>query len=408
MIGRLLARQRLLFPRHAYSRVTDRLYQDRAKPVLAALSVECELHQTYSAQKRSELISHGGQNFLVIDQAQLEHFHLMNALADFEPGDEFVRAAMMRPIGESLREAGQLELSLVFLGWAMRAKALLREIQAGNPKASAIHWQHLVVMFHEAGHAMPDDHPMKEALHFDVGLVSSQSINERIMSVNDAMLDLLKGTDEKDKQRMSYIGIADSLASQSQIDDATQHLMAKGDYFEELACDQFALQGIRYSFFEDMLADEFRESALEEAFVSAYQGFLNLRATQYIDAATLQTVRAVTAPGTIGEDHLYDLAAFAVVRADRAAKAIIGMARARLDADAANALDLTFKQMRESQANQLFLTTGALLGGAEDLLRDPAALQKAVEEVGLSAIFDEPDLFERWRQADAYWMLLAS
>ena len=131
-----------------------------------------------------------------------------------------------------------------------------------------------------------------------------------------------------------------------------------------------------------MLADEFRQSALEEAFVSAYQGFLNLRAAQYIDAATLQTVRAVTAPDNVLDDDLHDLAAFAVVRADRAAKAIIGMARARLDGDAANKLDLTFRQMQESQANQMFLTTGALLSGAEDLLRDPVALRHAVEEVG--------------------------
>lgn len=78
------------------------------------------------------------------------------------------------------------------------------------------------------------------------------------------------------------------------------------------------------------------------------------------------------------------------------------MARARLDGDAANKLDLTFRQMQESQANQMFLTTGALLSGAEDLLRDPVALRHAVEEVGLAAILDEPDIFDRCRRADAY------
>jgi hypothetical protein len=294
------------------------------------MGVDLELIEIFSAQKRTEVVATKTRSYLAFDHALLDIFNLFNRLAQLDDSRSFVAAALHRPLAEALRDAQQPGPYAFFVRRALEAKSFMRAAVQINPQGGEGLWQNLVILFHEAAHALPAEHPIRVELTHAATVLSSSLANDLILGMTGQLLGALDADPigqgaTKDLDRWQATK-GDLHISDDAIHETYALVGSDQRFLNELMCDFFALTCI-----VDLLASRrarYRKDAyadvVAEALGACHKAFLNMRLLQYltdiardwtlhIDSPTMNPLKLrllveMTFRGNLGVKRLLDSA----------------------------------------------------------------------------------------------------
>jgi hypothetical protein len=287
-------RTRLLSEAHAVQETVLPSYREIALPILQGFGVSCELAETYSAEKRTEIVTIEGRTYLVFDHALAETFNLLNRLTHLkmEGAGSFIAAALYRPLAEALRDAQQPSLYAYFVRRALEAKPFTRAAVEANPNAAGMFWQNLVILFHEAAHALPADGALRVELTQAAMILASGLANDLILGMTGQLSGLLEpdGFGQRAEQDMEVwrttkddLGIGDDA-----IYETYAEVGSDPRFLDELMCDFFAIACVT-----DYLRDSRVRTPQEafpdiviDAFQACHSAFLHMRLLKYFADVT--------------------------------------------------------------------------------------------------------------------------
>lgn len=261
------------------------------RPLLAHLGVPCKLVETFSAGKRCTSAWVEGERYIVFDHAVLECFAQLDWLSGPSANASLIRAAFQRVLAESARGAQNVELYAFFVRRALEVRSLFPQSGELPDVSFARFWQAAFVLCHEAAHALPHDHSMRQAL--DARAVSSVSslTNELVLGLTGQLTDMLGAPDGKEKSPVQgdleeWIATRDDLGlGEDAIFSTYEAVGTDPRFLDEVACDSFAVTGLVHALTirrETIPTDAFPELLLN-VMLAAYRGFLHHRLLSYFD-----------------------------------------------------------------------------------------------------------------------------
>jgi hypothetical protein len=282
-------RTRLLSEAHAVQKTVLASYREIALPILQSFGVSCELAETYSAEKRTEIVSIKGHTYLVFDHALSETFNLLNRLTTLkiEGAGSFIAAALHRPLAEALRDAQQALPYAHFVRRALEAKPFMRAAIEANPNAEDMYWQNLVILFHEAAHALPADHPVRAELSQAAMVLASGLANDLILGMTGKLNGLLEPDlfGQRAERDLEAWGAArdDLNIGEDAIFETFSEVGTDPRFLDELMCDFFAISCVA-SLLRQTHARSTRDAfpdLVVGAFKACHAAFLHMRLLKY-------------------------------------------------------------------------------------------------------------------------------
>lgn len=407
-------RTRLLSEAHRTQENASPSYSAIVKPALQSFGVACELVGTYSAEKRTEVVTIGSQTYLIFDQALSETFNLFNRLTHLrvEGAGSFVAAALHRPLAEALREAQEPLLYAYFVRRAIEAKPFMRLVVEGNPSGGDMFWQNLVILFHEAAHALSPDNAEREELGHAALVLASGLANDLILGMTGKLSDLLETDsfgDRAKKDVEAWTAAKDDLnIGEDDIYDTYAEVGSDQRFLDELMCDFFAIRCVTKHLGESRshtTAAEFPEIVIG-AFQACYSAFLHMRLLKYFadvmrdlprhrDQAKLNPLKQrwlveLTFRGNIVVQRLLDAAdSFGLAGLSRK---LAEHFAALQDAHTASLLSVGNELLERTLLNEDFY----------------AALPANLRQDGFDLSLLDHDPIEFFEEADAFWQLLVA
>jgi hypothetical protein len=287
-------RTRLLSEAHGAEENASPSYAAIVKPALEGFGTACELVGTYSAEKRTEVVTVAGRTYLVFDQALSETFNLFNRLTHLrvEGAGSFIAAALHRPLAEALREAQEPLLCAYFVRRAVEAKPFMRLVLDANPSGGDMFWQNLVILFHEAAHALSPDSAERAELSHAAVVLASGLANDLILGMTGQMSGLLETDSFGDIARKdveAWTAAKDDLnIGDDAIYDTYAEVGSDPRFLDELMCDFFAIQCVTKYLGEGRshsASADFPDIAIG-AFQACYSAFLHMRLLKYFSDVT--------------------------------------------------------------------------------------------------------------------------
>lgn len=278
------------------SRTEARLaFEQTVQPLLLALGVSCTLIESYTVARRCDAIGANGQRFIVFDHAQLESFGLLEQLCTIAQPD-FAAAALQRVFAEASRGAGHAAFYRFFLNRAIEIAPAIQRLSSRETAEPFIYWQTLFILLHEAAHALPPDHGLRENLMYQARLMASAMMNEQIARTSGKLREALREIIDEPPLDLTpfeeaWNATRDDLNLGDQvISDVFYSVATDPRFLDEIACDCFAISCLKTALLEQRgEVDSGSSNASELSILSSvYRGFLHLRLLGYIDEVARQ------------------------------------------------------------------------------------------------------------------------
>lgn len=407
-------RTRLLSEAHAVQDTVLLTYREIALPILEGFGVSCELAETYSAEKHTEIVSIEGHTYLVFDHALSETFNLFNRLTALkvEGAGSFIAAALHRPFAEALREAQQPLPYAHFVRRALEAKPFMRAAVEGNPNAGGMYWQNLVILFHESAHALPADHPVRVELSQTAMALASGLANDFVIGMTGKLMGILEpdSIDQKVKRDIeAWQAIKDDLKiGDDAIFDTYTEIGADPRFIDELMCDFFAIECVANLLGQSRaraLPDAFPD-LIVDAFKSCHAAFLHMRLLKYLTDVARDLSRYTM------QDKLNPLQLRRLVELTFRGNIVV---RRLLDAAGEFGIPYLSQRLAQNLAAQQEAHTTNLFNIANELLERTlldatyhAALPEAVSQDGFDLALLQENELEFIEEVDAFWQLLVA
>jgi hypothetical protein len=408
-------RTRLLSEAHADQETVLPTFQAIVGPTLERLGIHCELTQTYSAEKRTEVVTiNDDRNYLVFDHALSETFNLFNRLTTLrvEGADSFIEAALYRPLAEALREAQKPALYAFFIRGALEAKPFMRVVTASNPSAGNMFWQDLVILFHEAAHALPLNSAERTELSCAANVLASTLANDLILGMTGQLSDLLE-TDafgERAKKDMETWSAAkdDLNIGDDAIYETYAAVGTDPRFLDELMCDFFAIHCVTTHLNETRARTDpdIFPDVVVSAFLACHAAFLHMRLLKYL-ADVAHNLAHHLEQAKLDPLKLRWLVEL-TFRANIVVKRLLDAA------DIFGLPDLTPK-LAERLASVQDAHTGGLINISNQLLEGTllsanfhATLPAALEQDGFDMSLLENDPIGFFEAADGFWQVLVA
>jgi hypothetical protein len=358
------------------------------------------------------MVRQSGATYLVYDHALLDCFDQFERFA--KPGLplSLVAAALHRAFAESARDAQLVALYLFYVHRASEIASLFADAPPDPSSELDRRWQTLLILFHEAGHAVPSGHEAREAIDLQALLLASGMLTEQIAGLNGSLSGLLGDNplgNQAQAAQDNWKVIRDDLNIGDDAISDTLHAVAVDSRFHrEIASDSFALAAIRNALAAETASlDEDRARALvRTALLAVSRGLLHMRLLAYLDSV------AGNLPDHLDSAHVNPLRLQAMVemgfRSNITIREIVQIA-----------VDLcgdTFAtELREDLAAQQIGHTTSLFEAAsvlmESTLVSPAfhgRLAGLLAEDGIDVAVVQDDVLEAVASGDAIWYELAA
>lgn len=407
-------RTRLLSEAHAVQETVLPSYREIAGPILRGFGVNCDLAETYSAEKRTEIVTIEGRTYLVFDHALCDTFNLLNRLTHLkvEGAGSFIAAALHRPLAEALREAQEPSLYAYFVRRALEAKPFMRAAMQANPNAGEMFWQNLVILFHEAAHALPADSPVRVELSHAAIILASGLANDLILGMTGQLSGLLEpdAFGQRAEQDLEVWRTAkdDLNISDDVIYETYAEVGSDPRFLDELTCDFFAIACVANYLREG------RARTSSEAFPDIVVGALEACYEAFLHMALLKYFADVTRdlPRYIDQAKINPLRVPQLVELNFRANIVV---QRLIDTAAAFELPEFSQKIRESLAALQDAHIANLFSIANELLERTllntefhATLTAVLHQDGFDLSLLDEDPLDFFESADGFWQLLVA
>lgn len=285
-----LAKQRLVLESKVPHGHAAKIFDRTIRNLMRWLGVEVVIVDTYSASKSCELAHYNGVDYLVFDHALLDFFHLLNTVGSIEMKPDIAMAMLHRSLCEACRDASLLREYAFF---AIRSHAINPFVRnlLNTPSAHAsTYWQSIVILGHEAAHALPPTHELTKQFDGLVTLRISQESTQIVSRINSKFLIFLDNLESEDPVEETE-QLADELNLLKVVDDNNESIsmtfMEKSNdprFKAEIKCDFFSVYCMESYLKEYLEKNEISsfEEFLTEALLNAHRTFLNMRFHEYM------------------------------------------------------------------------------------------------------------------------------
>jgi hypothetical protein len=407
-------RTRLLSEAHAVQETVLSSYREIALPILQGFGVSCDLAETYSAEKRTEIVTIEGRTYLVFDHALSETFNLLNRLTHLkvEGAGSFIAAALRRPLAEALRDAQQPSLYAYFVRRSLEAKPFMRAAVQANPSAQVMFWQNLVILFHEAAHALPADGSLRVELTQAAIILASGLANDLILGMTGQLSCLLEPDTfgRRAEQDMEvWRATKDDLGIG---DDAIYEIYAEVGtdprFLDELMCDFFAIACVT-NYLRDGRARSPREAFPDiviDAFQACHIAFLHMRLLKYFADVTRDLPRP-SDQAKINPLRLRQMVELSF-RGNIVVQRLVDAAGAFELPELSSKLAQSLAAVQDAHTANLFNIGNELL--ERTLLNDDfhASLLEALRQDGFDLSLLDKDPLDFFEVADGFWQILVA
>lgn len=289
--GEFLKKLRARGPAHfdpPYAPQARAAFAEVVQPVLARLGVSCELLETYTVARRCDALEIEGRRYILFDHALLDCFALLDWVSGKGAQPSFTAAALMRVFAEAAREAQRLDLYAFYLRRAAEIAPLVNKRPRTDLEPGGV-WRVSTILFHEGAHSLSKDHEVRRRLEEHAQLRASDLMNELIAGLTGQLLARLG---EKGPSPALRADLDRWQAARDDLNIGDEAIFATFEatgtdprFLDEVACDSFAVAGLRSVLLERSRSYGSRAAAemTVQAFVAAYRAFLHLRLLQYVD-----------------------------------------------------------------------------------------------------------------------------
>jgi hypothetical protein len=158
----------------------------------------------------------------------------------------------------------------------------------GNPRAGEMFWQNLVILFHEAAHALPTSHPVRTELSHAAAVLASGVANDLILGMTGKLSGLFEA-DAFGKRAEQELDVWRTTKDDLNIgDDAIFDTYAAigtdQRFLDELMCDFFAIACVVNYLSGSRAAtqSEFFPDVVIDALQACHNAFLHMRLLKYL------------------------------------------------------------------------------------------------------------------------------
>lgn len=264
---------------------------DRAvSPSLLEAGITCDLIEVYTIAKRVRHREVGGVHYIIFDHALLEAFALLDGLCEEGIPAQPRALAMSRLFAEACRGADRGLLYAFFIVSGLRVSPLLARSKPWLRFPKRRSWQILLLLSHEAAHALPASHPKRKELLQSAAFSASLLITDLLRGLTGQLLAFLDDPDDEfARQAKIDVDVWLSVRDELHVDDDTlfgafEKVGTDPRFLDEIACDGFAIAALARDIRSDgrAAAPSNTAAASLDALVQAYRAFLHLRLLTYI------------------------------------------------------------------------------------------------------------------------------
>jgi hypothetical protein len=388
----------------------ERLFLQDVRPIMAGLGIDAPIIEVYSPGRSSYCKTFNGHRYIVLDHGQLLCLATLDRLTFRGVKMHHVAAAFQRVLAEASRNAQQADLYSFFIRRASEVKSIhgIDQLCEGDEIARTA--QTLLILFHEAAHALPNDHELRTATDsYAILKVSSLSTQWLRMLTAKYPLDLGEDLPRITEEDLAeWIVFRDSQNfSDEELGEAINTVANDPSFLGEIACDRTAVslqQAVLEANREGHTEQEFLQHCTA-VFLSLYRTFLHLRLLKYIDDVFLNLPEHITV------SRINPLNLHAMVAAGFRG-ALVG--QLILDAAIETGGDVYCTQLRtmlvviqREHTTQLFEPLNRLLEMTVLNLDFHHKLPQLLAEDGITAVSFGADELDTLCSADTIWLQLA-
>jgi hypothetical protein len=266
------------------------IFDQVVRPIFLDLGICCDLIEVYTIVKRVQHREVDGVHYIVFDHALLESFGVLDGLCGNRIPAQTKALAMSRFFAEACRNANRGLLYAFFVVSALRIFPLLARAEPWLRFRAHRRWQVLLLLSHEAAHALPASHPVRTELLHSAAISASSLTNDLVQGMTGQLLGLLATDDEFSNQAKSDVDVWLRIRDEMQIDDDTifaafERVGTDPRFLDEIVCDSFSITALARDLQLGMPPGAGRgvEAVPVDVFIMAYRAFLHLRLLTYIE-----------------------------------------------------------------------------------------------------------------------------
>jgi hypothetical protein len=215
--------------------------------------------------------------------------------------------------------------------------------------------------------------------------LASSELSCVISELNTTFFDLLGNGEGKPEKLGADLPEPETRhLTRDQIDESIQRLIAGADFYDEFACDYFALVVIETFFLRPEGGNLPDVSQYEAALIAIHSAFLNLRSLHYLQLAPLIVKAWINEePGVAVARE--DLASLATERAQQIARALIEVMSSVHGTAHGEYLERALRENMDDHLNTIIAAIDVLIDEAKELAAAPEELALALESEGIDA-----------------------